>query len=214
MKNYIKNLISEGEHLKQDFKFEISDVKKIAKTLVSFSNTEGGKLLVGVKDNGKIAGIRTDEEMYMIDAAAKLNCKPEVNFTIQKWDLDGKTILEVDIPKGDKKPYLAKSNEGKWIAYIRVNDENYMVNAIQLRVWKNENRKKGVFIPFTEKEKTLLGYLEKNETISLEDFCKLTSLNRKKASDILVRLISIRQIDIIYSGEKILYGLKKTISSD
>jgi predicted HTH transcriptional regulator len=208
LSEYINKLIDEGEHLKQDFKFEISDVRKIAKTLVAFSNTMGGKLLVGVKDNGKISGIKSDEEIYMIDAAASLYCKPEVSFTINKWNIFGKTILEIDIPKGDKKPYLAKSNEGKWLAYIRVKDENFLVNAIQLKVWKNENRNKGVFLPFTDKEKILLEYLQTNNSISLDTFCKIASVNRKKASDTLVRLISIDELEIVYSGDSIEYKLR------
>jgi len=208
LNNYIQSLINQGEHLKQDFKFEISDVKKIAKTLVAFSNTEGGKLLVGVKDNGKIAGIRSEEEIYMIEAAASLNCKPEVAFSARKWVVNGKTILEVDIPKGDKKPYLAKADANKWLAYLRVKDENFLVNAIQLRVWENENRKKGVFLRFTEKEKFLMEYLGQNETISLEDFCKLAGLNRRRASGILVRLISLGEVEILYLGETIRYGLR------
>ena len=51
-----------------DFKFEISDSKKIARTLVAFANTDGGRLLIGVKDNGSISGIRSEEEKYMIDS--------------------------------------------------------------------------------------------------------------------------------------------------
>ena len=57
-KDYIYKLIEEGEHQQQDFKFEISDARKIAKSLSAFSNTDGGRLLIGVKDNGKIAGVR------------------------------------------------------------------------------------------------------------------------------------------------------------
>lgn len=45
-----------------DFKFEISDSKKIARSLVAFANTDGGRLLIGVKDNGVISGIRSEEE--------------------------------------------------------------------------------------------------------------------------------------------------------
>ena len=78
-KNYIYQLIEAGEHQQQDFKFEISDARKIAKTLSAFSNTDGGRLLVGVKDNGKIAGIRSEEEIYMIEAAAKLYCHPQID---------------------------------------------------------------------------------------------------------------------------------------
>ena len=74
-KDYIYKLIEEGEHQQQDFKFEISDARKIAKSLSAFSNTDGGRLLIGVKDNGKIAGVRSEEEIYMIEAAAKLYCQ-------------------------------------------------------------------------------------------------------------------------------------------
>ena len=37
--DYIHALIAEGEHQQQDFKFEISDARKIAKTLSAFANT-------------------------------------------------------------------------------------------------------------------------------------------------------------------------------
>jgi hypothetical protein len=75
---YIKQLVEEGEHEHQDFKFEISDARKIARSISAFANTGGGRLLVGVKDNGKIAGIRSEEEIYMIEAAATMYCEPKV----------------------------------------------------------------------------------------------------------------------------------------
>ena len=65
-KDYIHRLIAEGEHIHQDFKFAISDARKIARSLSAFANTEGGRLLVGVKDNGAIAGGRSEEGIYMI----------------------------------------------------------------------------------------------------------------------------------------------------
>ena len=49
--------------------------------LVAFANTDGGRLLIGVKDNGKIAGVRSEEEKYMIETAAQLYCIPEVEYT-------------------------------------------------------------------------------------------------------------------------------------
>lgn len=77
--DYIYSLIAEGEHQQQDFKFEISDARKIAKTFSAFANTDGGKLLVGVKDNGPYCGVRSVEEMYMIETAAQLYCIPEIS---------------------------------------------------------------------------------------------------------------------------------------
>ena len=51
-KQYILSLIAQGEHDHQDFKFQINDARKIARSLSAFANNDGGHLLVGVKDNG------------------------------------------------------------------------------------------------------------------------------------------------------------------
>ena len=56
----IEALIEQGEHQQLDFKFEVSDSKKIARTLSAFANTDGGRLLIGVKDNGNISGVRSE----------------------------------------------------------------------------------------------------------------------------------------------------------
>ena len=119
MSRFIYKLIAEGEHQQQDFKFCINDSKKIAKSLVAFANTDGGRLLIGVKDNGKIAGISSDEEFYMIEAAAKIYSKPQINFTTRQWKVDGKTVLEIGVEPGNKKPHFAKDENGKWLAYVR-----------------------------------------------------------------------------------------------
>lgn len=89
---------------------------------MAFANTDGGRLLVGVKDNGKIAGIRTDEEYYMVEAAAKIYSDPPINFTTQQWQVEGKTVLEIQIEPSLTKPHFAKDENGKWLAYIRVDD--------------------------------------------------------------------------------------------
>ena len=67
MDRHIRELIAEGENQKLDFKYCVSDSRKIARTLSAFANTDGGRLLIGVRDNGSIAGIRSDEEIYMVD---------------------------------------------------------------------------------------------------------------------------------------------------
>lgn len=74
---------------------------------------------------------------------------------------------------------MAKSPDGKWLAYIRVRDQNFLVNSIQLKVWKSEDNM-GFSYHLLEKEKILLEYLQNNDSISLEDFCEKASINRKK----------------------------------
>ena len=71
-KHYIQDLIEEGEHEQQDFKFKISDARKIARSISAFANHRGGHLLIGVKDNGRVVGVSGDEEVYMIEQAATM----------------------------------------------------------------------------------------------------------------------------------------------
>ena len=110
--NPIFKLIAQGEHQTQDFKYCISDSRKIAKSLVAFANTDGGRLLIGVKDNGKIIGVRSDEEYYMVEAAAKIYSNPKIDFTTQQWNVEGKIILEVMIEPSPLKPHFAQTETG------------------------------------------------------------------------------------------------------
>ena len=94
---YLQQLISQGEGLNLDFKFAISDSRKIARSIVAFANAKGGKLLIGVKDNGVVAGIRSDEEIYMIDTALLMFCKPHIETKQKVLNYLGKEVLEVKV---------------------------------------------------------------------------------------------------------------------
>jgi len=207
--HYIHNLIRQGEHQQLDFKYEISDARKIARTLVAFSNTDGGKLLIGVKDNGNITGVHSDEEYYMIEAAAQMYCRPEVKFTVKKWTLSGKTILEIDIPKAPKRPYFAMNEDDKWLAYIRKNDQNLLANKILIKVWEKENRKKGSILRYSEKEEILLHYLEQHEYITFLKFCRIARISSKLAEEILSTLICFKIIEMEISEKKTWYKLNR-----
>ena len=71
-RRHILDLVAQGEHERQDFKFLISDARKIARSISAFANHSGGCLLIGVKDNGVVAGVRNDEDIYVVEQAAEL----------------------------------------------------------------------------------------------------------------------------------------------
>lgn len=198
MNAYIQRLILQGEHQKQDFKFQVNDSRKIARTISAFANTDGGKLLIGVKDNGVVAGVRSEEEFYMIEAAASMYCKPEMDFAHRTWNVDGKTVLEIDIPALDNKPCYALNESGKWMAYIRVKDQNILATTLQLKYWKRVNSESGTFIRYSDKEKMLLQYLEQHPFITIGKFCSLAAIPRYLAENLLVNLMIA---DIIEMGQ-------------
>mgnify|MGYP000879945901 CR=1 FL=1 len=214
MSTYIRKLIAQGEHQQLDFKFEISDSKKIARTLAAFSNTSGGKLLVGVKDNGAIAGVRSEEEFYMVEAAAQLYCRPQVEFATREWNVDGKMVLEIDIPKSDNGPCSAPDKDGKWMVYIRVHDQNLLANTVLLKVWQMQNRKKGITIRYTDKEKMLLEYLDQNGSITISKFQRIAGITRQVAEKVLVDLITLQIIHMDITEKSVFYLINPEMKTD
>jgi len=207
MDNYLKKLIAEGENQKLDFKYCISDSRKIARTLSAFANSDGGRLLIGVRDNGSIAGIRSDEEYYMVETAVHLFCRPEVIFTIKQHITVGKTILEVEVNRGDKRPYQAKDENDRWITYFRHHDQNLVANRIMLQVWKRQEMGTGVLLRFEKAENTLFDYLRKNGSITLSKFRKIARISPYKAEKILVNLLIFKVLIMNISEKGFSYEL-------
>jgi len=204
---YLRDLIAGGEGQKLDFKYCISDSRKIARTLSAFANTEGGTLLIGVRDNGGIAGVRSEEEIYMIETAARLFCKPEIPYTIKHHTVDSKSVLEIKVEKGKNRPYRAKSEDGTWRSYSRQNDQNIVANRILLDIWRKEKNQRGVMITFSGPENLLMDFLRKNDEITLSGFRRLAGINNNKARQILVNMILCRVIDMIITEKGSFYKL-------
>ncbi len=207
MEHYIKRLIAQGEHQTLDFKFEINDAKKIARSLSAFANTNGGRLLIGVKDNGVICGVRSDEEFYMIETASHLYCRPEVVFTSVNHTVDGKNVVEIIVAPSSLKPHYAPAKDNSWQAYIRVNDENQIVNKVILRVWKRLAAPKGVYLKYTDAEKHLLEFIEQYGEISFSKACRVTQCNRYKTENIIANFIAIGVLEPIFGNNKITYKI-------
>ena len=207
--DYIYTLIAEGEHQQQDFKFEISDACKIAKTLSAFANTEGGRLLIGVKDNGRIAGVRSEEEKYMIEAAAELYCSTTVNYSMQTHQVEGRTILIVQIEESDQKPIYAKDESGKHLAYLRIKDENILATPVHLRVWQQSGNPLGELIEYTEREHLLLDLLKENDQLSLNRYCRLAHISRRAAEHLLAKFIRYDIVEAVFEGHKFHFRLKE-----
>ena len=212
--HYIHKLISKGEHQQLDFKFEIADSRKIAKTFVAFANTDGGKLLIGVKDNGVIAGVRSEEEKFMAEAAAQMYCSPNIKIDLKEWIVDGKKVLEVSILKGIEKPYYAQNEYEKWIVYIRVNDQNILANKVLINAWKRKARPEGTYINYSDKERLLLEYLEVNDSISLSKFRKLAKITAYKAENILTNFLALDIIEIEITEKRIVYRLSPNFGEE
>jgi predicted HTH transcriptional regulator len=186
----IKKLIFEGEGVSLDFKKTISSCEKIARTMTAFANNKGGRLLIGVADDGSIKGVKSEEEeKYMITRAAHLFIKPALEPTFEEVYNDDKLVLIVNIPESNIKPHYALAEDGKWWVYVRVMDKSVLASKIVVDVLRHSSSEEGVMIEYSENEKALLAYLENDNRATIKDICKLLNLTRKRAQRVLVDLV-------------------------
>jgi predicted HTH transcriptional regulator len=212
--SYIESLIAEGEHQQQDFKFGITDSRKIARSLAAFANTDGGRLLIGVKDNGIIAGVRSEEEFYMIESAAHLYSKPEIRFESKAWNESGKTVLEIWVPPSPQRPHFVRNEEGIWEAFVRSRDENIHADEVIIAVWQKKKQKKGTLIRYSKTEEKLFNLLTGQEQITLKEFSRAARIPTKHAVDTLSSLIVLRLIEQLVASPESYFRINPEADSD
>ncbi len=139
-RRYIASLVAEGEHERQDFKYSISDARKIARSISAFANHGGGRLLIGVKDNGVIAGVRNEEDAYVVELAGSRYCDPPVEVEFAAYSVDaGVVVITASIAADPRRPIRVIEQDGRRRAYYRVADENIVAHPLMVRAWLQDN---------------------------------------------------------------------------
>lgn len=110
-------IISRGEDSRHQFKENVTNVDALAAEIVAFSNSRGGQIIIGVTDDGQIAGLSRDDInrlSNLISNAANQHVRPPINpFTENVAFPDGLVIV-LEIPEGISKPYM--DNKGAiWV---------------------------------------------------------------------------------------------------
>ena len=91
MDKELKRLIKQGESYNLEFKESLD--KSISKEMCAFANTNGGKILLGVKDNGEIKGINITNKLKSEIQSHARNIKPPVKINVS--DIDNVIIIDV-----------------------------------------------------------------------------------------------------------------------
>jgi len=206
---YIQDIILNGEGLTVDFKHSIADSYKIAKSLVSFANSAGGMLLVGVDDKGRVVGVDEDEETYMLDVAALKYCKPQLEITYKKHTRnDGNTVLECNVQKGKQTPYACKEIDGKWRVYFRQDDECKLASVVRFRMMEMQASAKGDVV-FNEQDKQVIELVENNpDGLTKKQIVKKLSIPYHQIISTIARLMYLNVLKEKYNLNKIIYLLR------
>lgn len=180
-----------GEGVALEFKTRVPQPARIAKEVIAFANTRGGRILIGVDDDGTVKGVRDSaEEEYMLAQALETHCKPPVKVHIERVEVTKKrNAIVVQVPESESKPHLLVEEEKPGgTAYIRIDDMSLEASKEHLRLMRTAKRDKDVLFEFGEKEKVLMRYLENYGRITVSQFARLVNIPRRSASHTLVLL--------------------------
>lgn len=200
----LKELVKHGENITTEFKLKANHPEKIIKEIVAFANTEGGKLIIGVDDNGQIKGLKfsEDEEFSLVRAIDKM-CFPPILYTIQYIILaDSREVLVFDIPKSSERPHFLFSNTTKSekIAYVRVKDKSIQASKEVRKFMKGNSNDLNVKFTFGDKELALMKYLDQFSNITVSEYSKIAKIPIWVASKTLV-LLSLANVLKLIPGE-------------
>jgi len=206
MASTIKEVIRSGEGAQVEFKKTLSQLEKVAKTLVAFANSKGGTLIIGVQDDKYVIGFADpEEERYMLEQASKFYCQPEVRIEVSEEEVFGKMVMVVQIPESETKPHKSLSSNGDWQLYVRSGDQCLLATPLVAKALalEKEGRDEQKAKILTNNEKELFGFLEKKRKITLKDYAKLINVSKRRAYRIL--------IDLTLSGKLFMHDLETTI---
>ena len=207
-KRYIRSLINEGEHQQQDFKYRVSDAMKLAKSVSAFANTDGGRLLIGVRDDGHMSGVRDEEEIYMMHQAAYRYCRPEASIKFDTYHVEGRTIVIATVPPSEKRPVCALGDDEKPRAYIRIADENFVASPVHLAMWRDAQNARGAMMTYTDRVSQLLDSLQ-DGALTLNQLVRRTKIPRPKVIMLLARLIRFNIVTCKHVDQQYWFGLSE-----
>jgi len=112
----LRDRIRRREDLHTEFKLETIHPDDLSAEMAGFANADGGQLIIGVSEERQIVGVgNVDKVSQYVDNVALNNCIPPITISQERVADGARTVLVVNIAKGDQRPY--RTNRG--VYFIR-----------------------------------------------------------------------------------------------
>lgn len=202
-KFFLERAIAEGEHETQDFKYAISDARKIARSLSAFANHRGGRLLIGVKDNGVIAGVRNEEDIYVVEQAAQMYCRPEQKLEFKAFrGCEGNVVICAEIARSPVRPVMACDTDGEWKAYRRVADENILATPMMVKAWRSQGSDASLSVGGGTAEAALVDLIDADGWTDAGRLAVRCRISMRRAEEAICRAYGMGLVDFGFVGRR------------
>jgi len=210
----INQLTAQGEGQHLEFKKKANFPEKIVKELVAFANSRGGKLLLGVDDDGTASGTRNIEgEAFVLEKAIKELITPALAYRVELLKINEKKGIAIfHVSSGEDKPYRALEhiNQDIGIAFVRCGDESLKASKEMRQILKRKNKDRDERFIYGDKEKTLMQMLEQDKFTNVSAFAEKANIPKLIASKTLVKLVLANLLNIEPSPQGDRFFVKET----
>ena len=131
-KSELLALIANGENSGVEFKNDNLRPEQLAKEIVALANFQGGRILLGVEDDGTIAGVQRDHlEHWVMDTVFGRKVHPMILPFYEEVQVDGEhRVAVISLTQGITKPYVVRHNDREDI-YVRVGSTSRLATREQ-----------------------------------------------------------------------------------
>ena len=131
-KSELLELVANRENSGVEFKSDDLRPERLAREIVALANFQGGRILLGVEDDGTITGIqRNDLEHWVMDAVFGRKVHPMILPFYEEVQVDDQhRVVVITVTQGTTKPYVVRHNDREEI-YVRVGSTSRLATREQ-----------------------------------------------------------------------------------
>ena len=188
----LEQLVELGEGISLEFKRRVPQPERIAKEIVALANTNGGRIVLGVSDDGTIEGFEhIAEQQFLLRQATEAHCTPPVEYSTERVVVgDQRDVVVVTIPESHNKPHVLSSetSKGEGPVYVRVEDRSVEATDETVEHLRRQQPDGSVTFEFGDTESLLMRYLDDYGRITVPQLAQLADISPERASQTLLRL--------------------------
>ena len=126
----IDRIVQSGETMYAEFKSAAARPESLATAFISFLNTAGGVLWLGIEDDGTVTGVAdVDGARQRVDQVLANNIEPRAAAFIEQVEVEGKALLKITLPRGLDRPYFTQRGQ----CYVRQNAGKRLASREEIR---------------------------------------------------------------------------------
>ena len=195
-RNELKIILKEGEGYKIEFKENTSGIDK---DIVAFANSSGGRVFLGIRDDGKIAGITVTNELKSRVQDIANNCRPRIQISLEEFE----NVLIIDVREGIDKPYECSSG-----FYKRIGPNSQKMTRDEIiDFFKSEGK-----IRFDELIEPKFNHPKDFDKIRFAKYLGLAGLSRSTKTETILRSLNVAEKQegrLYYNNSGVLFFAKE-----